>query len=143
MKRIPSPLAMLAVLVVANLILLIAGCASIPRTAADVAGTYNLQTIAGYPLPWLVLSGAVKREVTAGHWQLNSDMTYSFSAINRYTRQDGVVRTETRLETGTFTVSGSSLTFKETGETRSYTGSLVGKTLTIIEGGYAIVFVKP
>ena len=42
MKRIPGPLAIPLVLVVTNLILLIAGCASVPRIASDVAEPYGI-----------------------------------------------------------------------------------------------------
>ena len=51
MRRIPGPLAMLVALVVANLILLKSGCASVPRTASDVAGTYDMISIDGDALP--------------------------------------------------------------------------------------------
>ena len=81
-------------------------------------------------------------EVTAGYYRLNSDKTYRRSTTTRRT-EDGVVSTDTETGTGTFRVSGSSLTFKYCDVWVPpgcfFDGSLVRRTLTIGSS----VYVKP
>ena len=130
-------------LAVVSLVLVLAACGLFTEPGS-IWGTYNLPTIAGQPLPFVISQdGADKLEMTAGHQRLNSDMTYSSSATLRLT-EDGVVSTETGTDAGMFTVSGSSLTFTSSDPGGfTLTGSLVGKTLTLIEEGVVFVYVKP
>ena len=126
------------------LALVLAACGS-STEPEPIWGIYNLQTVAGQPLPYVIYQeGADKFEITAGHWRLNSDMTCHQDLTFRVT-EDGVVTIETDTGYWTlFTVSGSSLTFTSSGPGGfTLTGSLVGKTLTLIEEGVVFVYVKP
>ncbi|MFG1691135.1 lipocalin family protein [Gemmatimonadota bacterium] len=129
-------------LIVLALVAVLTACGGSSTEPEPIWGTYNLTTIAGQPLPYVLIQvGADMLEVTAGHMRLNSDHTFSTALTLRLT-EDGVEDTETGTNSGTFTVSGSSLTFTDSdGET--FTGSLTDKTLTLIEDGDAFVFVKP
>ena len=128
---------------VVSLLFVLTACLS-STEPESIYGTYDLQTIAGQPLPYVLFqSGADKMELTAGHQRLNSDMTYSSSATLRVT-ESGAVEIWPGTTAGTYTVNGSSLTFTPSDhDLEPYTGSLFDKTLTIIEEGLAFVFVKP
>ncbi len=79
-------------------------------------------------------------ELTAGSATLNADLTCSLSLTQRETDQ-GTVTTDTLLQACTYTIDdGFRLT--PSGETFALSGSILGSTLTIIDGGRVFVFVK-
>ncbi len=129
-------------LAVVSLVLVLAACGD-STGPEPIWGTYNLQTIqGGRTLPQVVWeSGADQLEFMAGHIRLNSDMTCITSETFRHTH-DGVVTTDTGTQTGTFTVSGSSLTFALLGWASSH-GWLVDRRLIVTFSGFSWVFVKP
>ena len=131
---------------VVSLFFVLAACGS-STEPEPIWGTYDLQSVAGQPLPSvLTQEGTSSIEASAGQMWLNSDMTFSQSLTFRYTSSVGAVTTATETDTGTFTVSGSTLTFTSSDPGLDpYTGSLVGNTLTIVEEWFAVafVYVKP
>ena len=111
-------------------------CSGDSTSPSSIAGTYNLQTIDGQSLPVVVFEeGTDKVEVMAGSMILNSDQTYSESVSFRIT--DGaIVTTDIEASAGSWTLSGSAITFTATagdnaGDT--FLGSISGNTLTFIE----------
>ncbi len=111
-------------------------CGGDSTSPSSIAGTYNLQTIDGQSLPVVIFEvGTDKVEVTAGFMLLNSDQTYSESVSFRIT--DGaIVTTDVEATTGSWTLSGSAITFtalagNNAGDT--FLGSISGNTLTFIE----------
>ncbi len=109
----------------------------------SIFGTYALQTVNGTSLPFVLIQiGNDKIEVTAGSVRLNSDNTYSVSVTFRLT-EAGTVTTETDTGAGTYTASGSTIQFSDSGDGEGpFTGSISGNTLTIIDEGVAFVFRK-
>ena len=113
-------------------------------SGTSIFGTYTLQTVDGTNLPFVLFQiGNDKLEITAGSVRLNSDNTYSLSISLRVT-QAGTVTTETDTGAGTFTATGSTIQFSDPGDgSGSFTGSISGNTLTIIDDvGFTFVFGK-
>jgi hypothetical protein len=111
-------------------------CSGDSTSPSSIAGTYNLQTIDGQSLPVIVLEvGTDTVEITAGFMRLVSDQTFSESVSFRIA--DGaIVTTDVETTTGSWTVSGSAITFTGTAGTNAgdtFTGSISGNTLTFIE----------
>ena len=127
----------LAVLVLVGL----GACGDDSVSPADVAGTYILLSVDGEGLPATLSedenSGNLV-EVTAGSATLNQDLTCSLSFDLRETDQD-TVNTDTVVSACTYTIDdGFMLTLSE--ETVALPGSILGSTLTLIDGGRTFVF---
>ncbi len=97
-----------------------------------VSGTYNLKTVNGKSLPAVIVevTGAYKLEITAGSVTLNEDNTFSASITFRET-EGTTVTTQTETDSGTYSVSGSTITFTSPGTGSAFTGTLSGGTLTV------------
>ncbi len=125
----------LAVLVLIGLV----ACGDDSVSPADVAGTYTLVSVDGGGLPAVIQESTdFLLEFTAGSATLNADLTCSLSLDLRETDQ-GTVTTDTLVSACTYTIDdGFRLT--PSGETFSLSGSILGSTLTIIDGGRVFVF---
>jgi hypothetical protein len=75
------------------------------------------------------ITGAYKAEITAGSVTLNEDKTFSASITFRYT-QGTTVTTSTETDSGTYTISGNTVTFKSS-DGSTVTGTLSGGTITV------------
>ncbi|MEX0908151.1 MAG: lipocalin family protein, partial [Gemmatimonadaceae bacterium] len=106
-----------------------------------IAGTYNLQTLDGQSLPVVVFDEpGFKLEVVSGNFVLAANRTFTTNVVFRITA-DNEVSTEAESFSGTYTVSGSTVTFTYSdGDTDSAT--LAGDTLTFSDGGSTAVFRK-
>ena len=125
---------------VVSLLFVLAACGS-STEPEPIWGTYNLQTVEGQPLPYVLIQDeAGMLDITAGYMWLSSDMTFSRALTFRAT-VDGVVTTYTEYRTGTFRVSGSSLTLWPAIGIGSVTGSFVDRTLAITYQGTLYVYV--
>ena len=126
---------------VACLVFGLVACGDDSVSPADVAGTYTLLSVDGEGLPAILSedeSIGNLIEVTAGSATLNQDLTCSLSFDLRETDQ-GTVTTDTLVSACTYTIDdGFRLT--PSGETFSLSGSILGSTLTIIDGGRVFVF---
>jgi hypothetical protein len=111
-------------------------CGSDSTSPSSIAGTYNLQTIDGQSLPVVVFEvGTDKVEITAGFMLLNSDQTFSESVSSRIT-DVAIVTTDVEATTGSWTLSGSDITFTATAGNNAgdtFVGSISGNTLTFVE----------
>ena len=104
-----------------------------------IAGTYNLQTVNGSPLPYTVIQvGQDKLEVTAGRVTLTADRTFSASITFRET-ENGTATTTTETDSGTYTQNGTAINFAYADGTTD-TAALNGNILTIAAQGIALVF---
>ncbi len=102
---------------------------------------YVLQSVDGSQLPFAVPlpPGPVSVEVTAGSARVISDGSCSLSDTARVDNQ-GTVTTEVNAQSCTWTASGSAISF--TFSDHTFTGTVVGTTLTLIQGPETWVYVR-
>lgn len=106
-----------------------------PSGEANIAGSYNLQSLNGAALPALFgASGATRVDVTAGNFSINANNTFSSSHTFRVTT-GGQVATLSETCTGTYSRTGTSLAFTEafSGDFcgGGYNGSVSGNDLIV------------
>jgi hypothetical protein len=129
-------------LVSAALLTLGGGCGSDRVTQPEeLEGEYALETVNGTALPYLKSESASERvEVASGSLTLRSDRTYSGEIVERWTT-GGNIQLFPETSAGTFTVSGSQLTFRENGSGLTYHGTIDGDRLraTLIDVTFGFV----
>lgn len=105
------------------------------------AGSYELRSIGGSPLPFTVIQvGADRLEVVSGTLTINEDGTFSDRATFRIT-ESGNVTTEQEAVAGTYTRNNNAFTFSDT-DGDVYSGSLQGNTMTVTVEGLILVYQK-
>jgi hypothetical protein len=111
-------------------------------TTASVAGTWELSTVNGAPLPFIVIqSGTSKLEWTAD--VITATSTGSFTQISTFrTTDNGQVTTNTVPDAGSYTLNGTAVTFTFNSDGSTGTGSINGNTLTVTQPGTALVYIK-
>jgi hypothetical protein len=111
-------------------------------TMASIAGTWNLQTVNGSPLPFTVAqSGADKIEVLGDAITVTATATFTQLTQVRVT-QGGQATTQSVADAGSYTLSGKTVTFTFNSDGSSGTGTLNGTTLTVTDSGIALVYRK-
>lgn len=107
----------------------------------DLVGSYDLITIDGASLPVIVDQiGEDKAEITMGTVTLDEDGTFGDATELRIT-EGGVVSTEVQSTQGTWTVSGSTVTFVPNDGTGTYSMTWNGQLrLTQIFQGFTLVY---
>ena len=111
-------------------------------TSASVAGTWSLQTVNGAALPFvLAQDGADKLEVTGDVITAAENGTFSSLTHFRSTIS-GEVSEDDIADTGTWTLSGSSVTFRFTSDGTAGTASISGGTMTFTQGSTALKYTK-
>jgi hypothetical protein len=121
-----------------------AGCGSDSTTAptpASVAGTWNLTTINGSPLPFLVQASNPKIEYLNEQLIVSATGTFTQTANARFTN-NGVVVTQPIADAGTYVLNGTAVSFRFNSDGSTGTGTVNGNTLTVANGGYSQVYVK-
>jgi hypothetical protein len=113
---------------------------------ASIAGTWNLSSINGSPLPFTIQQvGTTKLEVVSDVAILtasnSSSGSFTETTTSRLT-QNGQVSTQTSANSGTYTLNGTAVVFVSNTAGTSNTGSWSGNTLTLAENGVALVFVR-
>ena len=111
-------------------------------TNSDIAGTYTLQSIGGTALPYTFQPDATTTiTLTSDVLTVGSDGTWS-EAEDFTQTSNGQTTTGSVNDGGTFTLSGSSVTFvSQTIGGTAYTGTYTSNTLTLDNGdGAAQVF---
>lgn len=115
------------------------GDASTSPISATVGGSYSLRTINGTAVPFIVAQvGADKVEITDDIVILNDGGTWTESGHTR-TTQNGQVSTQSFVDAGTFTRTGTAITLVSS-STGSMSGSLNGGTLTVTDQGLVAVY---
>jgi hypothetical protein len=106
----------------------------------DMAGTYALKTMGGFPLPHFVLQRpGFDLSVTAETMVL--DASGSFTDITKYLRiEANVVDYPSDTLRGTWTAFESNVTLTAKGST--FGGSVIGRTLTLTNGNVTSVYLK-
>jgi hypothetical protein len=96
----------------------------------SVAGTYALISISSQNVPTTVFQDATTQiEVLSGSLTLTATNTWTGS-INTRTTTSGVPLEETLTASGTFTVSGNTITFTDASDLSTFTATRTGDTLT-------------
>jgi hypothetical protein len=128
------------------LALTLAGCGgdSGPTTPtnASIAGTWNLQTVNGAPLPFLFFqAGTSKQEITADQFTFTSSGGFTQITTLRNT-DNGQVSTETDTDAGTYSLNGTAITVTFNSDGSSSTAAVSGNTMTVSEEGLVAVYTK-
>ena len=107
----------------------------------DLVGSYDLITIDGASLPVIVDQiGEDIAEITMGTVTLDEDGTFGDATEIRIT-EGGVVTTEVQSTQGTWTVSGSTVTFVPNDGSGNYTMTWNGQLrLTQLFQGFTLVY---
>ena len=128
-------------LFVATLAILAAGCSSDKSTSPGgaEAGTYTLTSVNGQPLPFSLTSSTLNQVVIKSATVTltpGSPSTYQATVSGSI---NGSPTTTLVSDAGTYTVSGSTLSFSSTAFLLlSYGGSFTGNTLTVNIPGQAL-----
>lgn len=113
--------------------LALAGCGD--STGPGIAGTYDLRSLNGDPVPILVASGPPRQEITEGFVRLNSNGTFSASHTLLITGSSGSTTELTENIDGTYTRSGDNLTLRfedpDGGEQVEFDAFVEGRRLTV------------
>ncbi|HSA54982.1 MAG TPA: hypothetical protein VLE53_04720 [Gemmatimonadaceae bacterium] len=107
------------------------------------AGTYAMISIASQPLPATLFQDATSQiQVTSGQLVLTAANEWTGS-VTVVTTTNGVPLTETLDAGGSFTISGSVITFTDESDQSTFTGTLNGDQITanleVLEGTTAPV----
>jgi hypothetical protein len=109
-------------------------------TPASVAGTWNLTTINGSPLPFVLQALDPKVEILSDQITASSNGTFSDTYQFRFT-QGTTVTTQTATDVGTYTLNGTAVSFIFS-DGSSATGTISGNTITVAESGFSSVYKK-
>ena len=119
--------------------LTITACGDDPVGPDSIAGTYQLNTINGQPLPFtLIEDGSDRLELIAGTIVLRSNSTFTDSTTLRLT-SGTTVQTEPTVATGTFAIDDDIITFTPT-DSPPYTVTVSGSTLVQREQGLVLEY---
>ena len=107
-----------------------AGSTETSPVAPSFAGTWNLQTVDGVSLPYLTQgSGANKIELVSEQGTITSS---AFTLLSNYRiTNNGAVSTQSQSSTGTYTLSGSTATFRDNADASMATGTVSGNSLIV------------
>lgn len=121
---------------------LLVGCGSdggpTAPTTSSIAGTWNLTTINGSPLPFVMQASNPKVEVLSDQLVVNANGTFTETGQLRLT-QGGTVVTQAVVGAGTYTLDGTAASFRWS-DGSTGTATVSGKTATVAEGGYSYVY---
>ena len=112
------------------------------RVPASVVGTWNLQTVNGSVLPYLVPQDDFEAvELTSD--VLTVDAKGTFTQVSKFrVTQDGEWSMEFEPDSGSYQVNGTAVTFTYDSDRSSGIASLAGNTLTFSAAGFALVYKK-
>jgi hypothetical protein len=110
-------------------------------TQASLAGTWNLSTINGSPLPFTVQAASPKIEVLNDQIIAAAGGTFTETGNYRFTNA-GVVSTQPFTDAGTWTLNGTAVSFHFNSDGSTGTGTVSGNTFTVAQSGFSSVYTK-
>jgi len=122
--------------------LAIAACSADSSTGptGTIAGTWTLQTVNGFQLPFTIAqTGTDKEELLSDVFVISGDGSFTQMATVR-TTTNGVATTQSATDAGSYTLSGTAITLHFNSDGSTGTGSWSGNTITTTDGGLALVF---
>jgi hypothetical protein len=109
-----------------------------PITNASLSGAYTLKTVNGNPLPAVIQAGTAevsKIEVLSDVVTVKVDGTWS--GVEQFRLTTGAtVEMQTVNSSGTYTVSGTTVTFKDNLDGSLAVAAVSGDTFTLNDGSY-------
>jgi hypothetical protein len=121
---------------------LLSACGSDSTTAptpTSIAGTWNLTTVNGAALPF-VLQASPKIEILSDQIVILANGSFTQSTQARLTNGT-TITTQTIPDAGTYTLNGTAATFTFT-DGGSETATVSGNSMTIAETGLSLVYNK-
>lgn len=131
--------------VVAGLLVSLAaacGDSSSGPSPESLVGTWNLQSLNGTPLPFVLQGANPKVELLNDQIVVQSNGTFTDSYNFRFTDVNGVVTTNGASDPGTWTLNGTAVVFRYDADASTSTATLNGTTFTIAAGGFSQVYTK-
>jgi uncharacterized lipoprotein YajG len=123
-------------------VLPLAACEGPADPTQNVVGTYTLVQLNGSPLPALTSQDAFGRvELVSGTLTLRSDRSFAETLHGRFTPTSGAIQTNTVNNSGTFTVTGSTVRLQSS-EGATYSGTLNGNILEYALQGFLLRYHK-
>ena len=122
---------------------LLSACGSDSTTAptpTSIAGTWNLTTVNGAALPFVLQAANPKIEILSDQIVILSNGSFTQSTQARAT-SGTTITTQTIPDGGTYTLNGTAATFTFT-DGGSETATVSGNTMTIAETGLSLVYNK-
>ena len=117
------------------LVALLAACSSGVTGITTVTGNWSLRTVNDSSLPYTLSgSGATKTEILDDVITLFEGFTYSETSHKRVT-VNGQQSTETTIDTGVYSLFGTSITLTPNSGALARRGLIEGNTMTIVENG--------
>lgn len=121
----------------------VAACGSDNSTnPISFAGTWNLTTVNGSPLPVTVQASNPKIEVLSDQITATAAGTFTETFNNRFTSTTGEVTTQPGTDSGTWTVSGTTVTLHFSSDGTTFTATISGNTFTAAQAGFSAVYAK-
>ena len=112
------------------------------QPTASVVGTWNLQTVNGSALPYLVPQTDFEA-VELMSDVLTAAANGTFTQMTRFrVTQDGQAYPDSIPDAGSYALNGTAVTFTFDSDGSTGTGSLSGNTLTVAAEGFALVYKK-
>lgn len=121
-----------------------AACGSTePVGGASTTGAYTLRTVNGASLPYAsVAATGTKTEVLDAVLNMYQGGTYAETGHVRTTTSGGQVTTTATTETGTFSILGTSITFRTSDGVRQRLATGDGVHITFVENGVTRIYAK-
>jgi len=109
-------------------------------TPTSIAGTWNLSTVNGAALPYVLQAANPKVEIISDQIVISANGTFTQSTQARIT-QGTTVSTSTLPDNGTYSLTGTAATFVFS-DGSAGTATVSNNTLTIAESGISLVYIK-
>lgn len=119
--------------------LFVTGCDSGTDAGDGIEGRYSLRTINGATVPASVVQGGITFTFQSGHFQINSDNTFS-AALTVTAAQGGQSATETFQSLGTWTQNNNAVRFDYADGSSPDVGTISGTELSMTSDGIALTF---
>jgi hypothetical protein len=111
-------------------------------TTASLAGTWNLSTVNGNPLPFIVQTQDPKIEILNDQFIISADGTFTETWNARFTEASGAVTPVPFTDSGTWSQNGTAVTFHFTSDGANGTGTLNGTSFTLGDVSFPLVYVR-
>jgi hypothetical protein len=117
-------------------------CGDSTGVVQNVNGSYNLQTVNGFSLPFTFsLAGALTTQQITADVITASNGSFTDVTTERDTNtQTGAVSTFTTADTGTYTINGTAVTFTFFSDGSMGNGTISGNTFTMVAQGISLVY---